>query len=131
MYSHSCSKATSRAVLAAAVLLLPQAAAMAGDSAVNSDPAAGKAIYLQTCIACHGANGKGALPGVIDFTAADGPLSKPDEQLAQSIRDGVATPGVPLSMPAKGGLPALTDEQIQSIIAYLRSEFGSRGGRQK
>jgi len=126
MFSHFCSRATSLTILAAAVLLLPQASALAGGTAGMGDPAEGKAIYSQTCIVCHGANGKGALPGVIDFTAADGPLSKLDEQLAKSIREGVARPGAPLSMPANGGLPELSDEQIYSIIAYLQSEFGSR-----
>ncbi|MDE2279617.1 MAG: c-type cytochrome [Xanthomonadaceae bacterium] len=30
------------------------------------DVAAGKAVYTGTCIACHGANGKGLLPGTPD-----------------------------------------------------------------
>ncbi|HZD52540.1 MAG TPA: cytochrome c [Woeseiaceae bacterium] len=89
-----------------------------------ADVAAGKAIYSQTCIACHGANGKGALPGVADFTASKGPLSKTDEQLVTSITEGVQTPGKPLAMPAKGGNPTLTEADVQAVIAYLRAEFG-------
>lgn len=84
----------------------------------------GQSIYSQTCIACHGANGKGMIPGVSDLTATDGPLAKEDTELATSIRDGLATPGAALSMPAKGGNPALSNEDIQAVLAYLRQTFG-------
>lgn len=85
----------------------------------------GKTVYSQTCIACHGANGKGAIPGVSDFSKADGPLAKSDEALIASIRDGLVTPGKPLSMPAKGGNPSLTDEEIKAVVEYLRTTFGT------
>lgn len=85
----------------------------------------GQALYSQTCIACHGANGEGTIPGVRDFTKADGPLSKSDEELVKSITNGVATPGAALTMPAKGGNPALTEADILSLVAYLRAEFGT------
>ena len=64
------------------------------------------------------------IPGVSDFTKTDGPLAKSDEELAKSIAEGLATPGAALSMPAKGGNPSLTDGDISSLIAYLRSKFG-------
>jgi cytochrome c5 len=86
---------------------------------------AGEKVYAQTCIACHGANGKGSIPGVSDFTKADGPLAKSDDTLFASIRDGLVTPGKPLSMPPKGGNPSLTDDEIQAVLDYLRSKFGS------
>ena len=89
------------------------------------DAVAGKAFYSQTCIACHGENGKGVLPGVSDFTSADGPLAKSDEELAKSISEGLATPGAALSMPANGGMSSLTNDEIRALIAYLRSEFGN------
>ena len=85
----------------------------------------GKKVYSQTCVACHGANGKGMIPGVNDFTKADGPLAKSDEVLIASIRDGLVTSGKPLSMPAKGGNPSLTDEEIQAVLVYLRATFGT------
>ena len=31
----------------------------------------GEEIYAQTCVACHGADGKGALPGVPSFSRGD------------------------------------------------------------
>lgn len=97
--------------------------ALADDGPVDVD--AGQAVYSQTCIACHGANGKGIIPGVRDFTAADGPLSKSDEELVKNITEGFQSPGSPLSMPPKGGNPALTEEDVQAVLAYLRATFGT------
>lgn len=86
--------------------------------------AAGKAVYSQTCVACHGPNGKGAIPGVADLTASDGALTKSDEELVKSIAEGVQSPGSPLAMPANGGNPSLTEADIKAVIAYLRANFG-------
>lgn len=86
---------------------------------------AGQSVYSQTCIACHGANGKGMIPGVSDLTASDGPLAKSDDVLIASIRDGLVTPGNALSMPPKGGNPALSEADIMAVLAYLRDTFGA------
>jgi mono/diheme cytochrome c family protein len=93
-------------------------------AADNAAAAAGKAIYSQTCVACHGADGKGAIPGVSDLTAAGGPLSKSDAELTTSITSGYQRPGAMLAMPAKGGNPGLTESDVQAVIAYLRATFG-------
>lgn len=120
MFWFSCSKVTrGLAIVALASLVTP---AIASGTTAS---AAGERVYAQTCIACHGANGKGAIPGVSDFTKADGPLAQSDDTLFASIRDGLVTPGKPLSMPPKGGNPSLTDKEIQAVLAYLRDDFGS------
>lgn len=87
------------------------------------DVARGEAIYKQTCVACHGAGGAGSLPGAPDLTKASGPLAKPDAALFKNIKEGFQSPGSPLAMPPKGGNPALTDEDIRSVIQYMRSTF--------
>ncbi len=84
----------------------------------------GQAIYNQTCIACHGADGKGSLPGVPDFTKSDGRLSKSDDVLIKHITEGFQTPGSPMAMPAKGGNADLNDADIKSVLSYLRESFG-------
>ncbi|MCZ6854404.1 MAG: c-type cytochrome [Gammaproteobacteria bacterium] len=88
---------------------------------------AGQAIYSQTCIACHGANGKGAIPGVADLTKGDGALSKPDETLLNSITEGFQSPGSALAMPPNGGNPTLAEEDVKAVLAYLRAAFGRSG----
>ncbi len=106
------------------VISLASAAVFAdGDSAAGMVKA-GKAVYSQTCIACHGANGKGAIPGTPDFTAADGPLSKTDDILLKHVIEGFQAPGSPMAMPAKGGNPSLTEADVKAVLAYLHAEFG-------
>jgi len=75
-------------------------------------------------VACHGADGTGLMPGVPDFTAADGPLSKPADLLLQHISDGFQSPGSPMAMPAKGGNPALNEADIRAVLGYVKGRFG-------
>jgi len=81
----------------------------------------GKAIYDQTCIACHGENGKGAIQGVPDLGAR---LSQSEDVLLISIIRGMQSPGSAMAMPPKGGNPSLSEADIRSVIGYLRSSFG-------
>ncbi len=96
-------------------------------AAATTDVAAqsGEEIYAGTCIACHGPNGKGALPGTPDFSAADGPLSKSDLELMQNILSGYQSPGSPMPMPPKGGNAALTESGVAAVIQYLRDTFSN------
>jgi len=84
----------------------------------------GRAIYTQTCVACHGADGKGTIPGVPDFTGTDSPLVKSDTELLGSVTGGFQSPGSFLAMPPKGGNPALTEADVKAVLDYLRTEFG-------
>jgi cytochrome c5 len=102
-----------------AVALLTTGPALATDAVQ-----AGKKIYEQGCIVCHGANGKGAIPGVPDLTRKDGPLSKTDDVLVKHALEGFQSPASPLAMPPKGGNPNLTPEQIRQVVSYLHSAFG-------
>ena len=84
----------------------------------------GQAIYETHCSVCHGHDGKGTLPGVPDFTRKNGVLSLPAAVLLQRIEHGYQGRGAPMAMPPRGGDPSLTDEQIERVLAYLRSRFG-------
>ncbi len=85
----------------------------------------GQAIYNKTCIACHGGNGKGLLPGVPDFTDPKGRLSQNDEVLIKHITEGFQTPGSPMAMPAKGGNADLMAGDVRAVLAYIRKQFGN------
>lgn len=78
-----------------------------------------KAIYQGTCVACHGARGEGAFPGVPNL-AKGGRLAKPTAVLVDSIMKGMQTPGSPMAMPAKGGTPTLTAADAEALVIYMR-----------
>jgi cytochrome c5 len=86
----------------------------------------GADVYAETCIACHGANGKGVLPEVPSFAGAGGPLSKPDAILHKHVLEGFRTPRSPMAMPPKGGNAGLSDADVDSVLQFLRDSFGPR-----
>jgi len=90
------------------------------------DPVRGAQVYQETCVACHGENGKGALEGVPDFTDPRGRLAKPDEVLVRNMIEGFQSPGSPMPMPPKGGNPDLSDQHMVDVLPYMRRQFGGR-----
>lgn len=94
------------------------------------DAVAGEALFSQTCSACHGADAKG-LPGLgKDMTTSVFIHDQSDDQLLAFIKTGrpmsdpANTTGV--DMPPKGGNPAITDEQLLDIIAFIRTKQQSQ-----
>ena len=90
----------------------------------GGNPTHGAAIYAQTCVACHGADGRGRIPGTPDFTKRGGVLRKPHAALQAHILHGYSSPNSPISMPPRGGNPGLTDQDIRDVHAYLHKAFG-------
>lgn len=86
----------------------------------------GEAIYKQTCVTCHGANGQGVVPGAANFTDKKGVLSKSDSVLLAHIIKGYQSPGSPMAMPPRGGNPKLTDDDLKKALAYIRQTFGQK-----
>lgn len=112
-----------RKVFAPALAAALVGLAATGPALAAADVAKGEELYNQTCIACHGADGTGTVPGAPDFTKAGGPLSKPDEVLVKNIIEGFQSPGSPMAMPAKGGNAALTKDGAEALVEYLRQRF--------
>ena len=89
------------------------------------DAVAGKTQFDTVCIACHGPGGVGVEGLGKPFTTSEFLLSVDDQELLTFIKTGRPishpdnTTGV--DMPPKGGNPALTDEQLVDIIAYIRT----------
>ena len=98
----------------------------AGAAAVSmGDADAGKEQYDVICIACHGPGGEGIENLGKPFTTSEFLREKSDKELVEFIKVGRPS-GDPLNttgidMPPKGGNPALTDDQILDIIAYVRT----------
>lgn len=113
-------------VFAAALVIMtgPGWASHSADVMSTSDVAKGEEFYHGTCVACHAENGKGAFPGVPNFKSRKGPLAKLDGELLHNIVDGYQSPRSMMAMPAMGGNPDLSEQDIADIIAYIREKFG-------
>ncbi|MBI2940637.1 MAG: cytochrome c [Chloroflexi bacterium] len=97
----------------------PAAAKAAGD------PTRGKALYDQSCGACHGPDARG-IPGLgKDLTTGAFVKGQTDAELVDFIKKGrpASDPAntTKIDMPPKGGNPALTDAQIADIVASMRT----------
>ncbi|MGQ0604744.1 MAG: c-type cytochrome [Anaerolineales bacterium] len=94
-------------------------------AAFTANAANGKAKFDVTCVACHGPTGQG-VPGLgKDLTMSEFTAGRPDAELAlflsvgRGTDDPLNTTGI--AMLPKGGNPALTDQDLVDIVAYLRS----------
>jgi len=87
----------------------------------------GSELYSTYCAACHGTSGKGDLPGAPDFTSESGPLSKDDVTLQANINNGFQSPGSSMPMPAKGGNPNLSADEIKELVKFLKGNFLAGG----
>jgi mono/diheme cytochrome c family protein len=94
-------------------------------AAAAGDAANGQKLYAQLCIACHGPEGKGVQGLGKDLTNSTFVAENNDVGLIEFIKVG-RDPGHPLNttgiaMPPKGGNPALKDQEIADIVAFVRS----------
>ena len=77
------------------------------------------------CASCHGADGTGVTGLGKNLVGSEFMTSISDSDLATLIKTGrptsdpANTTGV--DMPPKGGNPALNDEKIDGLVAYIRS----------
>ena len=93
--------------------------------AAVGDAANGQKLYSQICIACHGPEGKGVTGLGKDLTTSTWVAEQTDQQLVDFVKKG-RDPGDPLNttgvaMPPRGGNPALKDQEIADIVAFVRS----------
>lgn len=82
-------------------------------------------LFVSSCAACHGQGGQGLESLGLPLTTSGFVRGKNDKDLITFIKMGRAswdennTTG--LDMPPKGGNPAITDDQLQSIVDYMRA----------
>ena len=115
--------------ITAIMILLALILAACGGSAeptyAPDDVAQGQEFFAGTCSACHGPDAKG-LPNLgKDLTTSEYVQDNDDQTLLTLLKEGrpsgheLNTTGV--DMPPKGGNPALSDEDLSAIVAFLRS----------
>ncbi|MBZ0320950.1 MAG: cytochrome c [Anaerolineae bacterium] len=91
----------------------------------------GQSSYLAVCTACHGTDARGISGLGKDLITSEFVHTMTDQELlafiikGRDIWDPANTTGV--QMPARGGNPGLTDNDILNIVAYLRVVSGNPG----
>lgn len=95
----------------------------AGSSAASGDPeliAEGKTYYEGTCAACHGIDLKGTATGPPFLDPVYAPGHHPDAAFFTAVEFGVKPHHWDF-----GAMPPqqhISDEQVEAIVAYVRSE---------
>ncbi len=114
-YSNPVGAANASATVAQA----PAATVAAGD------PEEGRKVFSTTCITCHGPSGQGMPNLAPSLVGSQFVASSDDATVANVIRNGRAL-GDPNNksgkvMPARGGNPFLTDDQVAHLAAFVRA----------
>jgi mono/diheme cytochrome c family protein len=88
----------------------------------------GQRVFQTRCFVCHGRGGKGDGPSASglaekpqDLTDANWQRSTPDDRIRSVIQGGGTAIGKTGAMPPN---PDLTQEQIQGLVAFVRSLAG-------
>jgi disulfide bond formation protein DsbB len=100
-------------------------AAAGGDAELAEFIANGTKIFGASCAACHGKDAHGMTGLGKDLIASEFARKLDDDGLLAFLKKG-RDPSDPLNttkvgMPARGGNPALTDDDLLDVIAYVRS----------
>jgi disulfide bond formation protein DsbB len=113
------------AIFILAALILAACGGSSEPTYSTEDIAAGGNIFASTCSACHGPDAKG-LPNLgKDLTTSEYVRDNDDETLLVLLVEGrpsgheLNTTGV--DMPPRGGNPSLSDDDMKTVVAFLRS----------
>jgi len=93
--------------------------------AIAGDAVAGLTTFNNRCTVCHGPGGEGILGLGKPLTTSEFAAGLTDAELLAFLQAGrpsddpLNTTGI--AMPARGGTPALTDDELVDVIAYLRT----------
>ena len=92
---------------------------------MSGDAAHGEELFAGTCSACHAPDGTGIEGLGKNLTTSEFSAGQTDAQLlafikvGRSTSDSLNTTGI--DMPPKGGNPALSDEDLNDIVTFLRT----------
>jgi disulfide bond formation protein DsbB len=93
--------------------------------ALKGDAVKGKEKFLGTCAACHGPDAKGMPNLGKNLTTSTFAKGLSDAALVEFIKTGrpATDPAntTKVAMPPSGGNPALTDQDLADIVAFVRT----------
>lgn len=96
-------------------------------SASEGETLSGEELYWQACAACHGPGATG-IENLGNSLVTSDVLALPDAEAVAFVREGIdlldARNTTGLVMPGSGGRPDLSDEDLLSILNYLRALGG-------
>lgn len=108
---------TTMQAAAADANLTPIGSVNAVDKSIVKAARSGEEVYNAVCTSCHAAGVLGA-PKIDDKAAWDPRASKGLDSLLNNAINGLN------SMPARGGDPAITDEELSNAIVYMTGKAG-------
>lgn len=79
----------------------------------------GQAVYEKVCQACH-ATGVNKAPKFADKTAWKPLIREGQKMLSRTAIKGIR------GMPAKGGDPSLSDDEVKRAVAYMANAAGGK-----
>jgi mono/diheme cytochrome c family protein len=91
---------------------------------IVGSPEKGKELFAENCTTCHGLQGQGAPHLGADLQTSKFVASATDAKLLAFIEQGRSASDplntMHVAMPPKGGNPALTPQDLNDIVAFLR-----------
>jgi mono/diheme cytochrome c family protein len=98
------------------------------DKKLEESKERGKALYMELCITCHLADGKGN-PGVIPPLAGSSYFAKSPAKAIYAQKYGLTIPievnGAKYTTPMP--IPNISDEEIADITTYIMNSWGNKG----
>jgi disulfide bond formation protein DsbB len=94
------------------------------DEFETEDVAMGARLYAMSCVSCHGADGKGLPKLGKDLRDSAFVMGLDDDELITFLAKGRPTSDplntTKVDMPPRGGNPALNEDRLFQVVAYLR-----------
>lgn len=116
--------------LASALVLVALAACAGGCKRSAAATVESRELFANACARCHGADGSGGLPlfeggpSPRNFRDHDFQLSRTDDQLKQTIRNGKGS-----GMPPFG--TTFDDAQLEALVLHIRSLDAATNGEKR